>query len=362
MNEEKGSGQKTEKPTPSRIRDARKKGQVAKTEEAPVIARFIVVTTFFFLTAGGVIAALESLIKETFYTINQPFQFSLLTFLINLKQIALHYGVPFVLCMITLVYLSFVIQFGLIFSSESVKPSLKKISPVSGFKNLFSKKKLMALLKNILRVFLLSTILFYFLRYYSTSFEFLPYYGVDAGLKLLGHILLYSMIIVIIFSLIIAIADFIFEKKSMTKQLMMSKEDIKKELKENEGNPEIKEKRKELFKEIQSGSLGEKVKKSSVVVRNPTRIAVCVYYKPGETPLPVVIEKRKGQMAKHIVMLAQQYHIPVVTNVPVARELYDEVRVGGFIARNMMAAVASILHAVMTAEERKQVGKKTRDK
>ena len=352
---DKGPGEKTEKPTPKRIRDARKKGQVAKTMEASVAMRFIVITIFFMVMAKDIFWWMEGLITMTFKSSNDPLQLSLAKYLHHVGSFILTIWIPFSIVMFVLLCASFIFQVGFLFVTEPIKPTFKKLNPIEGVKNLFSKKKLFDLFKNILRVVVLGVIFFYLLMHYRNSFQFLPYYDVYVALLLLGRILFYIMIAIIIFSVIISVVDFIIEKRRLTKQLMMSMEDIKKEYKETEGSPEIKSKRKELHNEIQSGSLGSKVKKSSAVVRNPTEIAVCLYYNIGETPLPIVVEKGSGRMARRILQLAKQYNIPVVNNVPVARRLYKMVDVGDYIGRDMIVAVAAILKSVMTAEQKQEV-------
>lgn len=355
MSANDGRGEKTEKPTPKRLRDARKKGQLAKTQEAPVAMRFIVITAFFVAFGHRIFHWLQSLIYITFKSVNDPLPLSLAKFLNNISGFIFQIWMPFMIAMIVALCASFIIQIGFFFSTETIKPSLKKISLIQGVKNLFSKKKLFDLLKNVLRIVVLAVVFYHLLMSYRNDFQFLPYYDTGAGLLLMGRILFYLMLVMIFFSIIISVVDFVFEKRRITKQLMMSLDEIKKEYKETEGSPEIKSKRKELHHEIQSGSLGAKVKKSSVVVRNPTEIAVCLYYNPGKTPLPIVIEKRTGQMAKRIFELSKQYGIPVVTNVAVARRLYKTIAVGEYITRDMMVAVAIILRSVMTADQRKDI-------
>ena len=352
---DQGPGEKTEQPTSKRIRDARKKGQVAKTMEAPVAMRFIVITAFFMVMAKEIFWWLEDLIRVTFKSTNAPIKLSLANYLHNIAGFILKIWLPFSIIMVVLLCASFIMQVGFLFVTEPIKPSLKKLNVIQGVKSLFSKKKLFDLFKNILRVIVLALIFYYLLMHYRNDFQFLPYYDIDAALLLLGRVLFYIMIAIIIFSVIISVIDFVFEKRRLTKQLMMSMEDIKKEYKETEGSPEIKSKRKELHNEIQSGSLGAKVKKSSAVVRNPTEIAVCLYYNIGETPLPVVIEKGAGKMAKRILQLAKQHNVPIVNNVSVARRLYKAVNVGDYIGRDMMVAVAAILKSVMTAEQRQEI-------
>jgi type III secretion protein U len=149
------------------------------------------------------------------------------------------------------------------------------------------------------------------------------------------------------FYIILGIADLAFQRYQNEKKMMMSLEDIKQEHKNSEGNPEVKQKRKEAHREIQSGSLASNVAKSTAVVRNPSHIAVCLYYHPDKTPLPQVIEIGQDKRALLIVKLAEKAGIPVVENISVARTLASGTKIGGYIPPELFEPVAHILRLAM---------------
>jgi type III secretion protein U len=129
---------------------------------------------------------------------------------------------------------------------------------------------------------------------------------------------------------------------------MMSREDIKQEYKNSEGNPEIKHRRRDMHREVQSGSLGGKVAKSSVVVRNPTHIAVCLRYDAEETPLPVVMEYGRDARALQILALAQTHGIPVVENIPLARALIKCTQPGDYVPESLLEPIAQVLSMIQS--------------
>ncbi len=211
-------------------------------------------------------------------------------------------------------------------------------------------KSLFELFKSCLKVGLLSLIFAYILNKYSSSLQFLPLCGLACGLSVTATLCGWLWGTLIIFYVVFGAADFAFQHHTMMKQLKMSKEDIKQEHKDSEGNPEIKQKRKETHKEIQSGSLAANVKKSSVMVRNPTHLAVCLYYREGETPLPKVLDKGQGEMALHMVKLAEKFNVPVVENIPLARALMRDVENDHYIPESLFEPVAELLRVVMDLE------------
>ena len=151
--------------------------------------------------------------------------------------------------------------------------------------------------------------------------------------------------------IVIAAADFVFQKFQHTKQLKMSKDEIKKEYKEMEGDPLIKGKRKQFHHELMSQQVASNVKRSSVVVTNPTRIAIALEYRQGETPLPIVRAKGEGFLAKRIIEIAQQEGIPIMENVPLARDLHEQSTVDQYIPVDLIEAVAEVLRWVKQLEE-----------
>lgn len=152
--------------------------------------------------------------------------------------------------------------------------------------------------------------------------------------------------ILVLFYVVFAIADLAFQKRSLTRQLMMSRDEIQKEFKNTEGDPHIKHKRKEIHRDIQSGSMAANVKRSTALVRNPTHVAVCLYFVPGETPLPQVIEKGADARARRMIAIAEEAGVPMVEQVHVARRLYARTDVGDYIPAELFEPVAEILSLV----------------
>ncbi|MCL9783809.1 EscU/YscU/HrcU family type III secretion system export apparatus switch protein [Vibrio sp. S4M6] len=338
--------EKTEKPTQKKIKDARKKGQVAKSTEVTTGVQLAAILLFFYFQGTALMVGMQDIITVTLNSLNLPIDRAFGNILGAFVGFSLHFMVALGLMLIFVTLLTIIAQIGPLFAPESIQPKGEKINPISNFKNIFSMKSLFELLKSCLKVCLLSIIFAYILNKYSSSLQFLPLCGLSCGLSVTATLCSWLWGCLIAFYVVFGALDFAFQKHTMMKQLKMSKEDIKQEHKDSEGNPEIKQKRKETHKEIQSGSLAENVKKSSVMVRNPTHLAVCLYYQEGETPLPKVLEKGKGEMALHMVKLAEKYDVPVVENVPLARALMSGVEANHYIPEHLFEPVAELLRAV----------------
>lgn len=346
--------EKTEKPTQKRIRDARKKGQVAKSVEISSGVQLAVLLGYFYFQGSSLELSLKSLVAVTIQVVNQEITVAINQILGVFWDILLRYIGAIALLVIMSTVLAVMAQIGPLMAPEALKPSLQKVNPLSNLKQLFSLKSLFEFAKSVFKVLILTIIFIYLLRQYAASLQFLPLCGPECGVKVTTLLLFWMWAALIGFYVVFGIADFAFQHYSLMKQLMMSKEDIKQEYKDSEGNPEIKHKRKETHREVQSGSLASNVKKSSVVVRNPTHLAVCLYYQPGETPLPQVLEKGQDALARHIVWLAEKNGVPVVEHVPVARALMAEVEPGDYIPPSLFEPVAHILRLVLELDYESQ--------
>jgi type III secretion protein U len=202
--------------------------------------------------------------------------------------------------------------------------------------------------KSLMKVAVLGVVFFYLIRQYTPSLAVLPMCGPPCGLALTVRLLFWLMSALVVAYVVFGGIDFAYQKYQLRKQLMMSHEEIKREVKEVEGNREIKNKRRDIHREtIESGSLSDNVKRSTAVVRNPTRIAVCLRYVSGETAVPLVIEKGRNARARRIVELAQREGVPVVEHIPVARQLMDHVEIDAPIPPDLFDAVAAILRLAL---------------
>ena len=203
------------------------------------------------------------------------------------------------------------------------------------------------MLKNILKILVLSLVFYYLLNQHVNMFQYLPTCGAECGVEVTFTLVKWLWGAFLICYLVFAVADYAFVHFQTMKELKMSKDDTKQEYKETEGNPEVKQKRRELQRETANGSLAQNVKKSTVIVRNPTHIAVCLYYQADETPLPVVLDKAQDHMALHVVDMAEEHAIPMVENVPLARALFNQVESGQVIPESLFEPVAELLRVVM---------------
>lgn len=225
-------------------------------------------------------------------------------------------------------------------------PSMKKLNVVDNAKQLISWKSVFELAKNLLKVIVLSLV---FIIYCDVMWRLSNIYPCAVKAVDWGDIDINHLVVGVFLGcyVIFGIADYAFQRYNLMKELKMSKDDTKQEYKDSEGNPEVKQKRRETQREVASGSLAANVRKSTVVIRNPTHLAICLYYQAGETPLPRLLEKAEDHMALHIVDLAEKAGVPIVENIPLARAMYAQVGSGESIPESLFEPVAELLRMVM---------------
>ncbi|AZE48327.1 Type III secretion inner membrane protein (YscU,SpaS,EscU,HrcU,SsaU) [Pseudomonas chlororaphis] len=303
--------EKVEKPTAKKLRDARAKGQVAKSVEITSGVQLAVMLGYFTFEGAPLLESFEALLDATINAINLDLASAIDQLSGLFASIVLRFVGGIAALVIVMTIVAVIAQIGPLLAPETV------------------------------------THFFYLIRQYAPSIQFLPLCGVACGLAVSTQLLYWMWVALIGFYVMFGIADFAFQRYNTNQQLMMSLEDIKQEFKNSEGNPEMKQKRKEVHREVQSGSLAANVAKSTAVVRNPTHIAVCLYFRPGETPLPQVIEIGHDEVALHIVVLAEKAGIAVVENIAVARALAARTEVGRYIPAELFEPVAHILRIAM---------------
>ena len=334
--------EKTEQPTPKRTRDARKKGQVAKSKEVPSVIIILAIAGTLFLMSDFYLEHLESLMILPIEFIKQPFTEALNLLIPKLlKEVALLIT-PLIATAFIAALIGNIAQTGMLFAVDPIIPKFEKIDPMKGLKRMVSIKNLMELFKSLLKVTILSLFVWMVLRKNLGTLMDIHFCGEQCLLPIIGiqlkQLLLYSSI----GFLLIAGADFMFERYQHRKQLRMSKDEVKREYKETEGNPEIKGKRRQLHQELQS-SVSKNVKNSNVIVTNPTHVSIGLCYKRGVTPLPVVTVQGTDARAKLIRSIAEQEGIPIMQQVPLARALLADTEPGDYIPTELIQPVAEVL-------------------
>jgi flagellar biosynthetic protein FlhB len=342
------SADKTETATPKRRNEARKKGQVAKSQDLAQIGTLL----------GGVIilnVAARNLYERMYTEFANHFgnlNIGVLTIEIfkenMLKFSTLFFMVitPILSTVLVIGVLVNYLQVGFLFTIDPIKPNFEKISPLKGLKQLFSMKKLVELIKTLLKLAIISYYSYLVLKNNIEDYLRLPYDDVMKGFIYIFGII-YSTIIKITAGLfVVAILDYIYQKIEFEKSIKMSKQEVKDEYKQTEGDPQIKGKIKQMQRELLKKKMIEDVPKATVVITNPTHISIALKYERG-MGAPEVVAKGVDHMAKRIREIAKENEIPLMENKPLARAMYPLVEVGDEIPEEFYQAVAEILAIIL---------------
>lgn len=341
-------GEKTEDATPKKKADAKKKGQVAKSKELSQAFTLIAATSAIALFGGYAFNSLKELI-QMFYndyltmnlnysTINGIFQESITRIL----KIFL----PIVLPIMVMGVLSNYLQTGFILTGEPLKPDLKKLNPISGMKKLFSVKALVTLVKDISIVSVVGYVGYSFIIKNYNDILKLGEVSLGAVPAFLSKFIVDIFFKISFIMLAIAILDFAFQKYQHKKDLRMSKQEIKEEFKQSEGDPQIKSRIKQTQREMAMKRMMQSVPDATVVVTNPTHIAIALKYEDGTDEAPKLLAKGADNIAIKIKEVAKKNDVPIIENKPLARMIYSQVEIDREIPSEMYQAVAEILAVV----------------
>jgi type III secretion protein U len=337
---------KTEDPTPKRLRDARNKGQVAQSKDVASTATLIVVFAYVAATWREDIDRLRHLFDLIPRLYELEFGDALGILATAVGGEALRMAVPPMLLAAVTGLLANYFQVGVLFSFQSMSPKLSNLNPAEGLKKIASKKNLLEFIKSTLKVSFLAYLLYAVLKGAMTSLLSVPYGGLPAVLDALGAVMRIVATYTVLAYVAVASADFLLQRHMHRKGLMMSKDEVKQEYKEMEGDPHIKSKRKQLHREMLAGGALDKTRKSTVLVTNPTHLAIALRYEEGETPLPVVMAKGEGVLARRMVEQARAQGIPILQNVPLAHDLYERSDVDRYIPTELIEPVSEVLRWV----------------
>ena len=345
------SAEKTEEPTPKKLRDARKKGQVAKSKEVSGTLGLIAVVATLWAMSDTYLVTIEEMVLLPAQVYTENFEEALKIVTMGILEKAVMLTIPLVLVAVISAVAGNALQFGFLFAAESIKPDIKKISPIGGLKKIFAIKNLVEFFKSIIKIAFLSFVVYYVI--YSTIGDMvnMPYCGSQCILPIVGVLMKKLLLFSMVAFLIIAVVDYLFERKQFMKEQRMTKDEVKREYKESEGSPEIKGKRKEIHQEIIDSA--ENTSQSDVVIKNPTHLAIGLRYQQEKTPLPMVTVKGRGGHARFIIKIAEKEGIPVLENVPLAHALY-QLNITDFIPGELIEPVAEVFRWVQEIKEQEK--------
>jgi type III secretion protein U len=345
--------EKTEQPTSKKLRDARNKGQVAQSKD--LISTALLLAMFFYVMCVWKSAkqTLESLITLPGTLYQEPFPEALRTVSHATIKAMVDLTLPALGLVLVFGVASAYFQVGPLFVFEPLKPDLKKLNPADKLKQMFSMKNFVEFLKSCFKTVFLGILLYIVTKGAIGVLVQTPAGGLEAVNSVLEKVM-YRVALFTSFAYVaLSAADFAFQKWQHTKGLMMSKDEVKREYKEMEGDPHIKSKRKQLAQELIMSDSTANVRKATVLVTNPTHKAIAIYYKQGETKLPIVTAKGEGYLAQRMIEVAKEEGVPIMQNVPLAHELFDNAQLEHYIPAELIEPIAEVLRWVQQlAQER----------
>ncbi|MBX7101598.1 MAG: type III secretion system export apparatus subunit SctU [Myxococcaceae bacterium] len=341
------SGEKTEEPTDKKIDDARKQGNVWKSRDLTGVFVFLVGMGVVKSTWEGVQVRFHDLFMFTFDHLTHPQGLEKATYNAMLMATGdlLIMTLPIAGAAAIVGALVEFLQVGSLFTLDPLIPKLEKLNPIEGFKNMFSKKQLVELLKSMLKISITGYVVYGVVRDAMALVVATIRGGPDSTMLVMGELVYRVSVRVSMLLFVFAIFDVFFQRRAYMKQLMMTKDEIKKEYKESEGDPHHKAKRKELHMEILEGAQMEAAKGADVIVTNPDHYAIALKYDQAKDAAPMVIAKGMDARAQALKQLGREHDVPLLRNVPLAHALY-RVEVGQEIPEALYDAVAEVLNFV----------------
>ncbi|WP_296555969.1 type III secretion system export apparatus subunit SctU [Pigmentiphaga sp.] len=340
------SEDKNEEPTDKKIEDAKKKGQIAVSRDLARLATLVVVAEIAFATAGLWRGAISGLMTGGIGAVGQDFSTAMQNQLMSaLILLAVVFFAFFIICPVVALAAHWG-QFGVLVATEALEPKFDKLNPVNGLKQIISKKKLVELLTTVLKSVLIALLSYSLIRGQLPNIVSLA--GGTPGDTYQAFVTLLQSIfhVIVVVCLILGVIDFAVQKYFHKKELMMDKEEIKREHKESEGDPMVKGQRKQLARQWANETPAARTESANAVVVNPTHFAVAMFYDANEAMVPVVLAKGRDDVAQAMIRRAHECGIPVIRHVWLARTLYATCREDTVVPRASYQAVAQVYAVV----------------
>lgn len=347
-------GEKTEKATPKKLRDARKKGQVAKSQDFPAAFTFIVSLAVTMSMIGSLFDRLGGFVVNIFTEV-ATLQAQAQTSIPNLFYIGMNNilaaALPILMVVAAIGVFVNVVVTGPVFAPEVFKPNIKKFNPIDNLKSKFKMKTLFELAKSMFKITGAGIII------YLTLMKALPVLVTLVGMPTIGALAIYGHFLfeiiykVGLFFITVAILDLAYQKHSFAKSMMMEKFDIKQEFKNSEGDPQIKGKRKQIAQEIAySDGPAAGVKKAKAIITNPVHLAIAVGYERDKDPAPFIAAMGSSHVAALIIKEAERLGIPIMRNIRLAHKLWEEGEIWEYVPEHTYEALSEVLRWVASLE------------
>lgn len=341
-------GEKTEEPTAKKLEDARKKGQVMRSTEvvtaATLLAFFFMLKIFVGFIGNRFMTSFRQTIGFISDYTSEPFTLNTARTIIRgsfWNIIVAAFPIMIVGFVVTIVAIVFQVKWKV--TAEPLKPKFDKFNPVTGMKRLFSKDKIMDLFKSIAKVVILAYVVYSYLKNQWPLIYKMYSYTLPQAIAVIGDTVINVGIRISALFAVIALFDLFYQKWKYHQDMMMSKQEVKDEYKNSEGDPKVKSQQKQRMQQASQRRMMQDLPNADVVITNPTHLAVAIKYDKDTNEAPVVVAKGADYLAQKIKDRARENAIEIVENKPLARMLYHNVEIGAEISPELYQMVAEVL-------------------
>ena len=341
-------GEKTEEPTAKKLEDARKKGQVMRSTEvvtaATLLAFFFMLKIFVGFIGNRFMTSFRQTIGFISDYTSEPFTLNTARTIIRgsfWNIIVAAFPIMIVGFVVTIVAIVFQVKWKV--TAEPLKPKFDKFNPVTGMKRLFSKDKIMDLFKSIAKVVILAYVVYSYLKNQWPLIYKMYSYTLPQAIAVIGDTVINVGIRISALFAVIALFDLFYQKWKYHQDMMMSKQEVKDEYKNSEGDPKVKSQQKQRMQQASQRRMMQDLPNADVVITNPTHLAVAIKYDKDTNEAPVVVAKGADYLAQKIKDRAREHAIEIVENKPLARMLYHNVEIGAEIPPELYQMVAEVL-------------------
>ena len=341
-------GEKTEEPTAKKLEDARKKGQVMRSTEvvtaATLLAFFFMLKIFVGFIGNRFMTSFHQTIGFISDYTSEPFTLNTARTIIRgsfWDIIVAAFPIMIVGFVVTIVAIVFQVKWKV--TAEPLKPKFDKFNPVTGMKRLFSKDKIMDLFKSIAKVVILAYVVYSYLKNQWPLIYKMYSYTLPQAIAVIGDTVINVGIRISALFAVIAMFDLFYQKWKYHQDMMMSKQEVKDEYKNSEGDPKVKSQQKQRMQQASQRRMMQDLPNADVVITNPTHLAVAIKYDKDTNEAPVVVAKGADYLAQKIKERARENAIQIVENKPLARMLYHNVEIGAEIPPELYQMVAEVL-------------------
>lgn len=349
------NGEKSEDATEQRRREAREKGNVAKSIDTNAAAIMLAATGGLFFLGPDMVQGLARLMQ--IYLAGPPLleidRFGVQRDLADIFFEVAGYVAPFLLLMFCTALLANLSQIGFLFTTEPLTPKLNRINPLSGFQRIFSVAAFAKFGTNLGKIIAMGAIAVCSIAYKIPELQGLGGAETDIILATLGNIILELAFQLALAMLVIALMDFTFQRWKYSQDLKMTKQEVRDEMKNMDGDPHIRQRRREAHRKLAQAKEMNAVKGADVIITNPTHISVALKYDPEKHPAPIVVAKGMGEIALRIREIAKEHKVPIIERKPLARALYKDVKVGQPIPLELYDVFVEIMAYVYRLSGRK---------